>query len=69
LTSAVAATGGVELLDADELDGALHAGLITTDDYALAWREAHRLLAAIRERRFPLPALAAAHRRLLPPRL
>lgn len=69
LDIAVTAEGQAEIIDAADLDAALRAGNITTDDHALAWREAERLLAAIHACRFPLLALAPAHRALLLPRL
>lgn len=69
LDIAVTAAGEAEILDAADLDAALRAGSITADDHALAWREAQRLLTAIRARHFPLLALAPTHRALLLPRL
>ena len=57
--------GTVRLLDADELEGALRAGIVSPAEYALAWREARRLLAATEQRSFPLLALSALHRALL----
>ncbi|HEU5438104.1 MAG TPA: DUF402 domain-containing protein [Ktedonobacterales bacterium] len=69
LDIAVTAEGEAEILDAADLDAALRAGSISAGDHTLAWREAERVLAAIRTRHFPLLALAPAHRKLLLPRL
>ncbi|GEM_PF-137659 len=57
--------GTVRLLDADELEDALRAGIVSPHEYAAAWREARRLLAAIEQRSFPLLALSMLHRALL----
>jgi predicted RNA-binding protein associated with RNAse of E/G family len=57
--------GTRHLLDADELDQALAAGVITQDDWSLAWDEANRLLAALEGGPLPAMALCAAHLDLL----
>jgi predicted RNA-binding protein associated with RNAse of E/G family len=57
--------GTRHLLDADELDEALAAGTITQDDWALAWDEANRLLAALDSGPLPAMAACAAHLALL----
>lgn len=57
--------GGVELLDATELEAALGSGDITREEYDLAWREAHALLAQIERGAFHLPGLSQAHRQML----
>lgn len=53
--------GTRHLLDADELDEALAHGLITQDDWALAWDEANRLLAALEVGPLPAMSLGTAH--------
>lgn len=58
-------TGQLALLDEDELDDALRDGRITAEEHALAWREATRLLALLRDRACPLLEQAAVHRELL----
>ncbi|MBL0387154.1 DUF402 domain-containing protein [Tumebacillus sp. ITR2] len=57
-------TGEVFLLDEDELDEALRDGVITQEDYDLAWRETRRLQAEIAAGTFPNPKWAE-HRHLL----
>lgn len=47
-------TGEVEIIDAEELDEALTHNLVTADDYALAWREAIGVRAAIETGSFRL---------------
>ena len=39
----VAPHGPVELLDSEELESARRQGLVSHEDYDLAWREARRL--------------------------
>lgn len=51
--------GTRHVLDADELDEALNAGLITRGDRALAWAETERLLALLAIG--PLPAMRRCH--------
>lgn len=46
-------TGEVFLLDEDELEEALQAGVITQQDYDLAWQETRRLQAEIQAGTFP----------------
>lgn len=57
--------GTVQLLDAAELEDAVGQGLVSPAEHALAWREARRLLAAIKHGVLPLLALSAGHRALL----
>ncbi len=52
----------IELLDVDELDEALSQGVISTDEYNLAWHEANKLLKEIVEQRFPLLSLPERYR-------
>jgi predicted RNA-binding protein associated with RNAse of E/G family len=52
-------------MDAEELEDAVHQGLVSPADYALAWREARRLLAAIERGALPLLALSVSHRTFL----
>jgi predicted RNA-binding protein associated with RNAse of E/G family len=54
--------GEVIVVDADELDEALGAGLVSLDEYHLAWREVHHLLGGIATGAFTLPRLSVAHR-------
>jgi predicted RNA-binding protein associated with RNAse of E/G family len=58
-------SGKTELLDADELEEALRYGVISRQDYKLAWSEANRLVERIRTHSFPLLRLSEAHRSLL----
>ncbi len=54
----VVTPGGVtQLLDADELDDALQAGLVTPAQFDLAWREVKAVLTAVRTNAFA-PILA-----------
>lgn len=55
----------VEVIDADDLDGAWRQGLVTTAERDQAWSEANALLAQIRQHAFRLPLLSQAHRALL----
>jgi predicted RNA-binding protein associated with RNAse of E/G family len=60
--------GRVVLLGEDELDAALAAGHITSEEHALAWREARTILAAPEQKTLDPDVLArrsAAHRELL----
>ncbi len=50
----VALDGSVNLLDVEELDEALHADLVSSLEYEIAWREAEKLLHAIENDMFPL---------------
>jgi uncharacterized protein len=50
----VSPEGKMLLLDADELDDALHQGDISGLEYELAWREVNTLMDAIGERMLPL---------------
>lgn len=65
----VAPHGTVALLDAEELESARRQGLVSLEDYNLAWREARHLLAAIAESGLPALTLAPAHRAILLERL
>lgn len=53
--------GGIFLLDEDELEDALATGAVTQEEYDLAWREARRLLAALKRDEFPLLKLTPQH--------
>jgi len=57
----VSPSGAHWLLDADELDAALHAGLVSRNEYDLAHAEARRVLDAIERRSWPLLELSVAH--------
>lgn len=61
----VSPNGKVGLYDADELEEALVASLITPAQYESAWREAHRVMAAIEQGQYPLVGLSASHHRYL----
>lgn len=61
----VLASGEHFLVDADELDDALHKGLIDHADYDLAWDEAKRLMGLIENGEFRLLDLAEEHMKLL----
>lgn len=61
----VTPSGAAHLLDADELEQAMHAGLVSPADSALAWAEARRLQLALTAGDFPLLKLSAVHRGLL----
>lgn len=52
----------IELIDVDELDEALEQGVISDDEYNLAWNEASALLTQLKEERFPLVPLAEQYR-------
>lgn len=52
----------IELIDVDELDEALEQGIISDDEYNLAWNEASALLTRLEEQRFPLVPLAEQYR-------
>lgn len=54
--------GEIELIDVDELDEALEQGVISDDEYNLAWNEASALLTQIEAQRFPLVALAEQYK-------
>jgi predicted RNA-binding protein associated with RNAse of E/G family len=54
--------GEVIVVDQDELDEARGAGLVSEEDYHLAWREVHALLGGIASGAFALPRLSLAHR-------
>jgi uncharacterized protein len=58
-------SGVTELLDGDELGDALERGLVSPDDYELAWQEANQLIARVKMDAFPLMHLHAAHRAVL----
>ena len=55
----------VRLLDDDELEDAVRQGFVSPAEYALAWREARRLLTAIEQGTLPLLTLSVGHRALL----
>jgi uncharacterized protein len=57
----VAPDGSATLLDVDELDEALHAGLVSSLEYEIAWREAEKLMHAIENNMFPLLWQSAEH--------
>ncbi|HEU4963308.1 MAG TPA: DUF402 domain-containing protein [Bacilli bacterium] len=57
--------GEVVVKDTDELQAALDAGTITQAEYDLAWTEANRLLAAIKNREFTLFKLSHVHKDIL----
>jgi len=57
--------GELELLDADELDDARAAGLITPEQHAFAWAETRRLEPLVAAETLPAMRLAADHRALL----
>jgi predicted RNA-binding protein associated with RNAse of E/G family len=57
----VAPNGDATLLDVDELDEALHAGLVSSLEYEIAWREAEKLMHAIENNMFPLLWQSAEH--------
>lgn len=50
--------GKVDLLDEDELNEAYAQGIISTDEYNLAWSETRALMTQLEEQRFPLLSLA-----------
>lgn len=57
-------SGELYLLDEEELDDALQRGLITREDYDLAWSEANRIMELYRSGSFPLLQLSDKHTRL-----
>ena len=57
----VSPAGGRWLLDADELDAALEAGLVSPADYDFAHAEARRLLDALERDEWPLLQLSVRH--------
>jgi predicted RNA-binding protein associated with RNAse of E/G family len=69
LDIAILPSGRTFVLDADELDEALSAGIISFQDHAGAWEEVHRLLELIYKRRFELMQIGARHRQELMPLL
>ena len=54
--------GRVQLLDAEELDEALHTGAISQEDYAFARGAARAVLTALDRGEFPLLQLSPRHR-------
>ncbi len=59
------ATGGQEVIDADELDDALTAGKVSDALYHAAWRETHRLAPLVAQSKLPEMRMAVAHRAAL----
>ncbi len=57
--------GQQQIVDGDELDEALHAGIIDCKLHALAWREAHAVAAQIEQGRLPLLQRTMHHREQL----
>ena len=53
---------GCYIVDEDELDEALQAGVIDARLHALAWDEARRLQSSIEASAFPLLSLSYGHR-------
>lgn len=53
--------GQLYLLDAEELDDALRRGLITQEDYDMAWDEANRIMDRYKKGQFPLLELSGKH--------
>ncbi|MNY57911.1 hypothetical protein D3C86_1941790 [compost metagenome] len=49
------------LLDAEELEDALKRGLITQEDFDLAWDEANKLMDAYKRDGFPLLEMTGRH--------
>lgn len=58
----VSPDGRMELLDALELDDALQAGLVSSLEYNLAWREADSIMTALEADLFPLLWLSEEHK-------
>lgn len=54
--------GDCHIVDGDELDEALQAGVIDARLHTLAWDEAQRLQSLIQADAFPLLSLSYAHR-------
>lgn len=54
--------GDVELLDEDELNEAYAQGIISTNEYNLAWNETRALMTQLEEQSFPLLPLAAHYK-------
>ena len=61
LDIAVLPTGEALLLDADELEEALTQGLVSQEEYELAWQEANRLLREVESGSMGLLALTPVH--------
>ncbi len=53
--------GELFLLDAEELEDALKKGIITREDFDMAWAEANKVMEMYREGRFPLLKLSGKH--------
>lgn len=56
--------GKLYLLDAEELEDALKRGLITQEDFDMAWREANAVMELYNNGQFPLLKLSEQHLKL-----